>query len=205
METSLSPQNGAAAPSTQHSGSSVAGIRLEACSNSKEINSAVYEVTGQKVSSELRHNESIKSLEIARPLNASEETGDTEERKENNQQVAGTSHNCSSNDKDEETIDYQPMESEWGWVNEYSHMQNGSDELQYDFREQEDVSQDWVTDVSRPQSVWEDLRQARYQEMLDPFLDNHDIQELLQRYFTCPVGNDQLLRINYMKQIPMVL
>nr|GMD26663.1 putative E3 ubiquitin ligase [Ipomoea batatas]GMD97568.1 putative E3 ubiquitin ligase [Ipomoea batatas] len=158
VETSLSPQKKSAEPSTRHSGSSsVAGIQLDGCSNSKEINSAVYEVTGQNVSSGVGHNESIKSLEIARPL----ETGDTEERKENSQQVAGT--------------------SEWGWVNEYSHVRNGSDESQYDFREQEDASQDWIIDVSRPQSVWEDLRQARYQEMLDPFLDNHDIQELLER------------------------
>ncbi|XP_019160666.1 PREDICTED: uncharacterized protein LOC109157187 [Ipomoea nil] len=135
VETSLSPQNAR---------SSVAGIRLDGCSNSKEV-------TGQNVSSGVRRNE---------------ETGDTEERKEN----WGTSHN-----KDEETIGHQPMESEWGWVREYSHVQNRSDELHYDF------SQDWITDVSRPQSVWEDLRQARYQEMLDPFLDNQDIQELLQR------------------------
>ncbi|KAK1375741.1 MlaD domain-containing protein [Heracleum sosnowskyi] len=47
--------------------------------------------------------------------------------------------------------------------------------------EQEETYQDWVNDVARPRSDWEDLRQERYQEMLDPFLKNGDIKHLLER------------------------
>ncbi|XP_073135949.1 uncharacterized protein [Henckelia pumila] len=40
---------------------------------------------------------------------------------------------------------------------------------------------DWIFEVSRPRGDWEDLRKARYQEMLDPFSKNEDIRSLLQR------------------------
>ncbi|CAH9089520.1 unnamed protein product [Cuscuta epithymum] len=54
--------------------------------------------------------------------------------------------------------------------------------MESDSHQQAEVGQDWVSDVSRPRSEWHDLRQARYEEMLDPFSDNNnDIRELLQR------------------------
>ncbi|VFQ64260.1 unnamed protein product [Cuscuta campestris] len=59
--------------------------------------------------------------------------------------------------------------------------QDDQESLESDSPEQPEVGQDWVTDVSRPRSEWQDLRQARYEEMLDPFSDNNDIRELLQR------------------------
>ncbi|VFQ71927.1 unnamed protein product [Cuscuta campestris] len=79
----------------------------------------------------------------------------------------------------EEITDHQQMESELG--KECAQSQSGLDEMQYGVSEEPVINQDWITDVSRPRSEWEDLRQARYQEMLDPFIDNLDIQQLLQR------------------------
>ncbi|RAL50926.1 hypothetical protein DM860_005282 [Cuscuta australis] len=60
--------------------------------------------------------------------------------------------------------------------------QDDQESLESDSPEQPEVGRDWVTDVSRPRSEWQDLRQARYDEMLDPFSDNNDIRELLQRF-----------------------
>lgn len=51
--------------------------------------------------------------------------------------------------------------------------------------EQEEIYQDWIYDVARPRSDWEDLRQERYQEMLDPCSKNGDIKQLLERYVNC--------------------
>ncbi|KAL3520276.1 hypothetical protein ACH5RR_018425 [Cinchona calisaya] len=58
---------------------------------------------------------------------------------------------------------------------------SGWEELLDDYQEQLEMNQDWISDVSRPRSTWEDLRQARYQEMLDPFMENEDIRQLLKR------------------------
>lgn len=85
-------------------------------------------------------------------------------------------------------------ENDWGWIRDFSqHTHNGWDQLRLHFQPHlhqqdcqkrvccnEEASQEWINDVSRPRSEWEDLRQARYQEMLDPYFNN-DLQELLQR------------------------
>ncbi|CAH9141303.1 unnamed protein product [Cuscuta epithymum] len=81
-------------------------------------------------------------------------------------------------------------ENDWSWVSDCSHDDANSrwDQLQFDFQQDDDLQQrveemcqDWINDVSRPRSQWEDLRQARYQEMLDPFFNNGDLQQLLER------------------------
>ncbi|KZV43448.1 hypothetical protein F511_09891 [Dorcoceras hygrometricum] len=46
---------------------------------------------------------------------------------------------------------------------------------------EEEKGRDWICEVSRPRGDWEDLRKARYQEMLDPFSENEEIRSLLQR------------------------
>ncbi|XP_073049315.1 uncharacterized protein [Primulina eburnea] len=46
---------------------------------------------------------------------------------------------------------------------------------------EEGTSRDWICEVSRPRGDWEDLRKARYQEMLDPFSENEEIRSLLHR------------------------
>lgn len=46
---------------------------------------------------------------------------------------------------------------------------------------EEGTSRDWICEVSRPRGDWEDLRKARYQDMLDTFSENEEIRSLLQR------------------------
>ncbi|KAH6776194.1 hypothetical protein C2S52_013755 [Perilla frutescens var. hirtella] len=57
----------------------------------------------------------------------------------------------------------------------------GWEELHSDYQTKEANNRDWIDEVSRPRSDWEYLRQARYQEMLDPFMDKEDIRALLGR------------------------
>lgn len=88
----------------------------------------------------------------------------------NNQQLAG--------DWEQEKDNNHHLDCSWvnDWIND------GLEELQSDYSQEEaDINHDWINDVSRPRSTWEDLRQARYQEMLDPFVENDDIRHLLQR------------------------
>lgn len=66
------------------------------------------------------------------------------------------------------------------WMtSEYSQTRSDldDDESNYD-TETFDTNYDWISDISRPKSDWEDMRQARYQEMS---LGNGDIQRLLER------------------------
>ncbi|KAI7737842.1 hypothetical protein M8C21_020176, partial [Ambrosia artemisiifolia] len=44
-----------------------------------------------------------------------------------------------------------------------------------------DTNYDWVSEISRPKSDWEDMRLARYQEMRHHSSGNEDIQRLLER------------------------
>ena len=45
----------------------------------------------------------------------------------------------------------------------------------------EEPSYDWITNISRPRSYWEDRRRAWYREMLETGSDNEEICQLLQR------------------------
>ncbi|KAL6502264.1 hypothetical protein OROHE_024857 [Orobanche hederae] len=56
-------------------------------------------------------------------------------------------------------------------------------QMQYvNHRQLQGNNREWIDEISRPRSDWEGLRQARYQEMLDPFLDNNEeIRVLLGR------------------------
>ncbi|KAM7500423.1 hypothetical protein LguiA_024837 [Lonicera macranthoides] len=60
----------------------------------------------------------------------------------------------------------------------------GDDFDQQSEREEEqrvEGNNDWISDIARPRSDWEGLRKERYQEMLDPYMENGDIRVLLQR------------------------
>ena len=56
---------------------------------------------------------------------------------------------------------------------------------QSDWDEEDDwdmqPSYDWISDISRPKSYWECLRQARYKEMLHLYTYQQDIRDLLER------------------------
>lgn len=47
-----------------------------------------------------------------------------------------------------------------------------------------DSSHDWINDIARPKSYWEDCRQERYQEVLNANSSNGEICRLLERYIT---------------------
>lgn len=101
-----------------------------------------------------------------------------------NQQLAGNGTGL-INDISQAPCDWEQEKDnsnhlDCSWVNDWIH--DGLEELQsYYSQEDAEINHDWINDVSRPRSTWEDLRQARYQEMLDPFVENDDIRHLLQR------------------------
>nr|GMD17528.1 putative E3 ubiquitin ligase [Ipomoea batatas] len=85
-------------------------------------------------------------------------------------QIEGASNEFSIDWEEAIATSQQPVESYYDW-----------DDEQSGYPQQPEYDQDWVIDVSRPRSEWEDLRQVRYQEMLDPFFENNDIRELVLR------------------------
>ncbi|XP_016502604.1 uncharacterized protein LOC107820774 [Nicotiana tabacum] len=139
-------------------------------------------------SCEASHDKSLEFLETPKPPKYSELSVHREEQDANNLQHAGTSNEWSSestkrqSDWEEEATNQNLVDSDCGWVSDYSHTASGWDELQSNYEQQSESNQDWVSDISRPRKEWEGLRQERYQEMLDPFQDNnHDIRQLLNR------------------------
>ncbi|XP_024962485.1 uncharacterized protein LOC112502727 [Cynara cardunculus var. scolymus] len=75
----------------------------------------------------------------------------------------------------------QGLESYENWtISENSQTRSDFDEDE-SCEMQFDTTHDWISDISRPKSDWEDMRQARYQEMLDPFSGHIDIRRLLER------------------------
>ncbi|KAI3747244.1 hypothetical protein L6452_09697 [Arctium lappa] len=101
---------------------------------------------------------------------------------------AKTSYSCHMEEKgisDSEDLNEsstkQGLESYEDWmISENSQTRSDFDEDEsYDM--QFDTTHDWINDISRPKSDWEDMRQARYQEMLDPFSGHIDIRRLLER------------------------
>lgn len=140
----------------------------------------------ENVSCQANHDKSVEFLETSRSPKDSEQSVHREEDA-NNLQHAGTSNEWSSestkpqSDWEEEVTNQNLVDSDCGWVSDYSHTPSGWELQSNNYQQQSESNQDWVTDISRPREEWEDLRQARYQEMLDPFLENHDIRQLLNR------------------------
>ncbi|XP_062095067.1 uncharacterized protein LOC133800966 isoform X2 [Humulus lupulus] len=56
-----------------------------------------------------------------------------------------------------------------------------AEELEENYLQYADTSYDWITDISRPRSYWEDRRQAWYQEMLNSNSEKVEIRQLLER------------------------
>ncbi|KAL8246490.1 hypothetical protein R6Q59_007706 [Mikania micrantha] len=76
----------------------------------------------------------------------------------------------------------QALESFQDWMSsEYSQTHSDLDEDESYDMQLFDTEYDWISDISRPKSDWEDMRQARYQEMLQHSSGNMDIQRLLER------------------------
>lgn len=74
------------------------------------------------------------------------------------------------------TSDYSQTRSE---LDEYRYL---DEDESYDMQVL-DTNYDWISDISRPKSDWEYMRQARYQEMSS---GKGDIQRLLERQVDYP-------------------
>ncbi|ONI11679.1 hypothetical protein PRUPE_4G120300 [Prunus persica] len=55
------------------------------------------------------------------------------------------------------------------------------EQVEDDYEYYGEYSYDWITEISRPRSYWEDLRKAWYQEMLDSNSGKGDIRQLIER------------------------
>ncbi|KAK4347695.1 hypothetical protein RND71_034034 [Anisodus tanguticus] len=171
----------------QHSNSSCSPNHNEVNRSHQAVSPSHDQARRENASCQSNHDKSLEFLETPRSPKDSEQSVHKEEQDANNLQHAGTSNEWSSestkpqSDWEEEATNQNLVDSDCGWVSDYSHTPSGWDELQSNYQQQSESNQDWVTDISRPREEWEDLRQARYQEMLDPFLENHDIRQLLNR------------------------
>ncbi|CAN4078534.1 unnamed protein product [Withania somnifera] len=140
----------------------------------------------KNASCQANHDKSLEISETSTTPKNSEQSVRREEEDANNLQHAGTSNDWSSestkpqSDWEKEVTNQNLADSDCGYASDYSHTPSGY-ELQSNYQQQSKSNQDWVNDISRPHEEWEDLRQARYQEMLDPFIENHDIRQLLNR------------------------
>lgn len=139
------------------------------------------------------HNTEINYAETTKSPRSNEINEHNKEDEATNQTVTETNHDLTddcahpqSYHAAESTSNQHTVETAAYWVSDVSHPEVGWEELHSDYQQQEVSSRDWIDEVSRPRSDWEDLRQARYQEMLDPFLDNAEIRELLGRFRTLP-------------------
>ncbi|KAG8385054.1 hypothetical protein BUALT_Bualt03G0001600 [Buddleja alternifolia] len=123
----------------------------------------------------------IHSVETAKFLHNIEiNTHTKDEEASKQQEVTGTNYELTDYCTDKG--DYSNNETYL--VSDVSHTEVGWEELQSDYDEQQEEvgsNREWIDEVSRPRSDWEGLRQARYQEMLDPFSDNQEIRSLLAR------------------------
>ncbi|KAK6129423.1 hypothetical protein DH2020_036834 [Rehmannia glutinosa] len=118
---------------------------------------------------------SLPSIEIS--VHDKNEEATDHQVTENIYDLTGYCAQSQSYHKGESVSDQDFVESDMYWVNDGSNPEVGWEELQ----QEEGSNKEWIDEVSRPRSDWEDLRQARYQEMLDPFLDNEEIRSLLGR------------------------
>ncbi|XP_058200308.1 uncharacterized protein LOC131315203 isoform X2 [Rhododendron vialii] len=83
--------------------------------------------------------------------------------------------------QEQESDDQQLEGTDQDWISVVSRPWSEWDEQKANSQQIIETNNDWIMDISRPRSDWEGLREARYQEMLDPYLDNGDIRQLLER------------------------
>lgn len=68
-------------------------------------------------------------------------------------------------------------EQETTFTNEWEEQEEYEDEQSY----YGEMSNDWLTEISRPRTYWEDLRKSRYLEVMNTRSDKDDICRLLER------------------------
>lgn len=155
----------------------------------QEKNSSSDVIIQQGTSSESSDHDKPEFTSTSTSVNFFEKYKYSELEESNNQQRTESSNEftvVNSNaqgDWEEEEADTPQhlVVSDCSQASDVSNIFSGWEDLQDDYQQQVEINQDWISDVSRPRSTWEDLRQARYQEMLDPFMENEDIRQLLNR------------------------
>lgn len=105
------------------------------------------------------------------------------EELEANEQEQTTTNGDMINDnwEEQEVSNQQLVGTDQDWISDVSHPWSEWDEQEANSQQIIETNNDWIMDISRPRSDWEGLREARYQEMLDPYLENGDIRQLLER------------------------
>ncbi|KAK4440395.1 protein neuralized [Sesamum alatum] len=131
------------------------------------------------------HNTETNSGDITKSIHNIDINIYNEEKEDTNQQIVKTNNELTTSDYDHHKVESPSnqhlVESDTFWVSDVSHPEVGWEELHSDYQQQAGNNRDWIEEVSRPRSDWEGLRQERYREMLDPFLDNEEIRLLLGR------------------------
>ncbi|KAE9461531.1 hypothetical protein C3L33_06550, partial [Rhododendron williamsianum] len=118
------------------------------------------------------------------PLTASngwEEDASAEEQETSNPEQTTNEDMINCDWQEQESDDQQLVGTDQDWISVVSRPWSEWDEQEANSQQIIETNNDWITDISRPRSDWEGLREARYQEMLDPYLDNGDIRQLLER------------------------
>uniref|UniRef100_A0A0R0I3Z8 RING-type domain-containing protein n=1 Tax=Glycine max TaxID=3847 RepID=A0A0R0I3Z8_SOYBN len=120
--------------------------------------------------------------------NLNEMTADREETSNQQNAMAKSSNDETVNE--EEESNQQHAETSYEETIEEASNQNYA-ESSYDDEMEEEVEEidqncyetnyDWISEISRPRSYWEECRQAWYREMLETGTQNEDIRRLLER------------------------
>ncbi|KAK3002172.1 hypothetical protein RJ639_020833 [Escallonia herrerae] len=131
---------------------------------------------------------SQESANESASLTHRKEKTNAEEQVTNNPPLITSSHDWYNDgshlqiDLEEQEVNNRHLkEVDCDYKSDAFHRESELEEHEFSDQQLFDTSHDWINDVSRPRRDWEGLRQARYQEMLDPYMDNGDIRQLLER------------------------
>ncbi|KAK3023854.1 hypothetical protein RJ639_043985 [Escallonia herrerae] len=154
------------------------------CAKANPTSCVLWPVTSSAIS----NFGSQESADESVSLTHRKEKTNAEEQVTNNQPLITWSHDCCNDgshlqiDLEEQEVNSKHLkEVDFDYKSDTSQPESELEEHEFSDQQLFDTSHDWINDVSRPRRDWEGLRQARYQEMLDPYMDNGDIRQLLER------------------------
>ncbi|KAE9598691.1 hypothetical protein Lal_00022382 [Lupinus albus] len=114
------------------------------------------------------------SQEIAEATPSTNESNvkEMEDKVETSNQMAETSYDETEEEEEEDTSNQHFAESCYDEI---------AEEVEGIGQNHDETSYDWISEISRPRSYWEERRQEWYREMLDTESHNEDIRKLLER------------------------
>ncbi|KAK7303829.1 hypothetical protein RJT34_14746 [Clitoria ternatea] len=143
------------------------------------------DVINQETCFQAQHYDSQEPAEATTSMtdsNPNEATTDRVETSNEQNDMAKSSYDVTVNE--EEASNQQYAEPSYEEISNQNYAENCYDETE----EAEEINQindetnyDWISEISRPRSYWEQLRQAWYGEMLNTDSHNEDIRKLLER------------------------